>query len=412
LRVLLFAFRPEPVPLNDEDDGVRDPEGLVPLGLVGLTDELRPNAYETLTAFAEAGVDLKIISGDNPETVKALAVQAGFDPEARLISGPELDQLGDGQLDVAALENGVFGRITPEQKEALVEALHAQGRYVAMTGDGVNDVLSLKKANLGIAMQSGSQATRGVADIVLTNDSFAVLPHAITEGRRIIAGMQNVLKLFLSRTFFVALVIIAIGILGAFPFSPRQSALLSFLTAGIPAVALAAWARPARAQHGSTLARLASFSVPAGIGVALVGLILFTLYCVPIFDLATENGVTIKEINTAIKDTVPRAQTVLTYFLIVCGLLLVVFVEPPNRFWAVGGETSGDRRPAWLTLVLLAALLVIAFVPAFSQIFDLRPISLLDILAVLAAAAVWVLLVRVAWKRRLLERFLGADLPR
>ena len=113
LRVLLFAFRPEPAPLNDEADGVRDPEGLVPLGLVGLTDELRPNAYETLTAFAQAGVDLKIISGDNPETVKALAVQAGFDPEARLISGPELSRLGDGQLEVAAVEHGVFGRITP-----------------------------------------------------------------------------------------------------------------------------------------------------------------------------------------------------------------------------------------------------------------------------------------------------------
>jgi cation-transporting ATPase E len=408
LRVLLFAFRPEPVPLNDEDDGVRDPEGLIPLGLVGLTDELRPNAYETLTAFAEAGVDLKIISGDNPETVKALAVQAGFDPEASLISGPELNVLGDGQLEVAAVEHGVFGRITPEQKEGLVEALHAQGRYVAMTGDGVNDVLSLKKANLGIAMQSGSQATRGVADIVLTNDSFAVLPHAINEGRRIIAGMQNVLKLFLSRTFFVALVIIAIGILGGFPFSPRQSALLSFLTAGIPAVALAAWARPARAEHGGTLGRLASFSVPAGIAIALVGMLLFTLYCVPIFDLAAENGVTIKEINAAIKDTLPRAQTALTYFLTVCGLLLVVFVEPPNRFWAAGGEPSDDRRPTWLALAMLVALFVIAFVPALSEFFDLRPISLLDILAVLAAAAVWVLLVRVAWKRRFLERFLGA----
>jgi cation-transporting P-type ATPase E len=279
---------------------------------------------------------------------------------------------------------------------------------VAMTGDGVNDVLSLKKADLGIAMQSGSQATRGVADIVLTNDSFAVLPHAINEGRRIIAGMQNVLKLFLSRTFFVALVIIAIGILGAFPFSPRQSALLSFLTAGIPAVALAAWARPARAQHGDTLGRLAGFSVPAGIAVALVGLILFTLYCVPIFNLAAENGVTIKEINAAIKDTVPRAQTALTYFLTVCGLLLVVFVEPPNRFWAAGGEPSDDRRPTWLALGMLVALLVIVFVPVLSEFFDLRPISLLDILAVLAAAAVWVLLVRVAWKRRFLERFLGA----
>jgi cation-transporting P-type ATPase E len=226
-RILLFAYRPEPVSMNDADNGVRDLDGLIPLGLVGITDELRPQAYETLTAFAEAGVDLKIISGDNPETVKALAVQAGFDPEAKLISGPELDRLDDGQLDAVAVEHGVFGRITPEQKEGLVEALHAQGRYVAMTGDGVNDVLSLKKADLGIAMQSGSQATRGVADIVLTNDSFAVLPHAITEGRRIIAGMQSVLKLFLTRTFFLALLIIAVVMVGTFPFSPRQSALLS-----------------------------------------------------------------------------------------------------------------------------------------------------------------------------------------
>ena len=407
MRVLLFAYRPEPAFLNDGDDGVRDPEGLIPLGLVGLTDELRPRARETLTAFAEAGVDLKIISGDNPETVKALAVQAGFDPDAKLISGPELDRLG--QLDVAALEHGVFGRITPEQKQELVEALHARGRYVAMTGDGVNDVLSLKKADLGIAMQSGSQATRGVADIVLTNDSFAVLPQAITEGQRIIAGMQNVLKLFLSRTFYVALVIIAIGIVGTFPFSPRQSALLSLLTAGIPAVALAAWARPVRNQSGSMLGRIAGFAVPAGLAVTLIGMLLFAAYCVPIFDLATDKTVTIEEMNSALKDTLPRAQTVLTYFLSVCGLLLVVFAEPPNRFWAGGGEPSGDRRPARLTIVLLVALLVIALVPALSATFDLRRISVLDLLAVATAAAIWVFLVRAVWKRRLLERFLGTD---
>jgi cation-transporting P-type ATPase E len=251
---------------------VRDPDGLIPLGLVGLTDELRPKAHETLTAFAEAGVDLKIISGDNPETVKALAVQAGFDPQAKLISGLELDRLDDGQLDAVAVEYGVFGRITPQQKERLVRALHGRERYVAMTDDGVNDVLSLKQADLGIAMQSGSQATRGVADIVLTNDSFAVLPHAITEGQRIIAGMQSVLKLFLSRTFFLALLIIAVGIVGTFPFSPRQSALLSIFTAGVPAVTLAAWAHPVRAVRGSSLGRLASFAVPAGLAVTLIGL--------------------------------------------------------------------------------------------------------------------------------------------
>jgi cation-transporting ATPase E len=341
--------------------------------------------------------------------VKALAVQAGFDPQAKLISGPELDRIDDGQIVTAAAEYGVFGRITPQQKERLVRALHGQGRYVAMTGDGVNDVLSLKQADLGIAMQSGSQATRGVADIVLTNDSFAVLPHAITEGQRIIAGMQNVLKLFLSRTFFVALLIIAIGIVGAFPFSPRQSALLSFLTAGVPAVALAAWARPARAAHGSTLGRLASFAVPAGLAITLVGLLLFVGYSLPVFDLVADGSVTIEEINRAVKDTLPRAQTVLTYFLTVCGLLLVVFVEPPSRFWAGSDELSGDPRPTWLTIALLGGLLAIAFVPTLSELFDLRPIEPLDMVFVGVAAAVWVFLVRWAWNRHLLERFLGTN---
>jgi cation-transporting ATPase E len=408
LRVLLFAYRPEPVPLNGGDDGVRDPDGLVPIGFVGLTDELRPQAYETLKAFAGAGVDLKIISGDSPETVKALAVQAGFDPQAKLISGPELDRLGESQLDAAAIEHGIFGRITPEQKEGLVEALRAQGRYVAMTGDGVNDVLSLKKADLSIAMQSGSQATRGVADIVLTNDSFAVLPHAITEGRRIIAGMQNVLKLFLTRTFFLALLIIAVVMVGTFPFSPRQSALLSFLTAGIPAVALAAWARPSRAQRGGTLGRLASFAVPAGLAVTLIGLLLFVLYCVPVFEVA-RGSVTVDEVNATLKDTLPRAQTVVISFLAVCGLLLVMFVEPPNRFWAGTDEPSGDRRPTWLAIALLLGLLAIAVVPPLSELFDLRPVKLLDVAVIAAAAAVWVFLVRWAWRRHLLERFLGSN---
>src|SRR5919107_376708 len=206
-------------------------------GWLGFTDELRPNVDKALNGFRDAGIALKVISGDNPETVAALARQAGLSGDVQLVSGLDLDGMDESQFTEAAERSTVFGRVTPEQKQRLVEALRGNGHYVAMTGDGVNDVLSLKQANLGIAMQSGSQATRGVADIVLTNDSFAVLPHAITEGQRIIAGMQNVLKLFLSRTFFLALLIIAVAMVGTFPFSPRQSALLSFLTAGIPAAA-------------------------------------------------------------------------------------------------------------------------------------------------------------------------------
>jgi hypothetical protein len=129
----------------------------------------------------------------------------------------------------------------------------------------------------------------------------------------------------------VALIIIAIGIVGTFPFSPRQSALLSFLTAGIPAIALAAWARPARVGRGSTLGGLANFAAPAGLTVTLVGLLLFAAYCVPIFELAADDAVTIREINAALKETLPQAQTALTYFLTVCGLLLVVFVDLVNQ---------------------------------------------------------------------------------
>jgi cation-transporting P-type ATPase E len=183
---------------------------------------------------------------------------------------------------------------------------------------------------------------------------------------------------------------------------------LSFLTAGIPAVALAAWARPARAQRGDTLGRIASFAVPASLAVTLIGLLLFVVYTIPVFEVA-RGSVTVDEVNATLKDTLPRAQTVVVSFLTVCGLLLVMFVEPPSRFWAGRDEPSGDRRPTWLAIALLLGLLAVAVVPPLSWIFDLRAVKLLDIAVIVAAAAVWVFLVRLAWRRRLLERFLGTD---
>ena len=141
-------------------------------------------------------------------------------------------------------------------------------------------------------------------------------------------------------------------------------------------------------------------------------MLLFVGYSFPFFDLAAGGSVTVDEANAALTATLPRAQTVLTYFLAVCGLLLVIFVEPPSRFWAGSEEPSGDRRPTWLTIALLVGLLAIAFVPALSELFDLRPIGPLDMVVVGMAAAVWMFLVRWAWNRRLLERFLGMNSAR
>src|SRR5207249_2931360 len=141
----------------------------------------------------------------------------------------------------------VFGRITPTQKERLIRLLRQQGHYVAMIGDGVNDVLALKQANLAVALRSGSQVTRNVADIVLMNDSFAVLPAAFLEGQRILRGMQDIIRLFLTRTLYVALIILATSLIGhPFPITPKQNALLALLTVGIPTLGLAAWAKPGR----------------------------------------------------------------------------------------------------------------------------------------------------------------------
>ena len=140
--------------------------------MVALEDELRPEAVETIDAFSRLGIRLKVISGDSPRTVAALARRAGFPAGVRLVTGGELEELSPAEFDAVARETTVFGRVSPEQKVRIVSALARDGRYVAMMGDGVNDALALKRARLGIAMESGSTVTRNVADLVLHGDSF------------------------------------------------------------------------------------------------------------------------------------------------------------------------------------------------------------------------------------------------
>ena len=176
--------------------------------------------------------------------------------------------MDDVQFAQTAKDGVIFGRITPQQKERLVRSLRGEGHYVAMTGDGVNDVLALKQANLGISMQSGSQATRSIADIVLLEDSFAVLPETFAEGQRILTGMQDILRLYLTRILYLAMLVVAISMIGrGFPFTPKQSSIISILTLTLPAFALAIWAQPGPVPHGSLMRKLAHFIVPAVISV-------------------------------------------------------------------------------------------------------------------------------------------------
>ncbi len=269
LRVLLFAYNPDVTTLHDEGGQPRLPR-LTPLAAVSLGDELRPAAKETIAAFEELGLELKVISGDNPHTVAALARRAGLPGDLELVSGSELEAMEGDEFDRAAAEKTVFGRIKPEQKERLVDAMLRRGKRIAMMGDGVNDVPALKKASLGIAMHGGSNAARDVADIFLLNDSFAVLCPAFFEGRRIIGGMTSALYLFLARVVTTAMIIVAVTMVGLdFPFDPAQVALTTF-TVGIPSFFLTLWARPLRLSEG-LLPSLGRFVFPVAILTMLMG---------------------------------------------------------------------------------------------------------------------------------------------
>lgn len=422
LRVLAFATNPDDTSLHGPDGHPRLPR-LEPLGLLCFSDVLRPETKETLAGFIRAGVRPKIISGDNPHTVAALARQAGLEGELKVVSGPELRGMDRAQLQQVADEVTVFGRITPDQKERLVEVLRDLGYYVAMIGDGVNDVLSLKKANLGVAMQSGSSATRSVADMVLLGDSFAALPPAFLEGQRIINGMRDILRLYLARAIFVVLIILAASVVNiGFPYVPKHMTLAAMLTIGIPTFALAVWARPGTKEHG-LLGTVGHFAFPAGITLFLFG---FLVYVVA-FNQVTNGGRTIPTSPDAIANfqryaginyaiytqdeyrleyAILHAQTALTTFTVLAGLVLVLFVEPPTRLFVGGDRFSGDKRPTILAGGILAVYVTILAVPSLRRAFELLPLKLWENAAIAGLVVLWAIAQLWVWRANVFERFL------
>ena len=360
----------------------RAPPELEPLALVCFSDELRPGVRRTLDEFAEAGIEVKIISGDNAKTVSALATQAGVhtlhlregvdaycevvlesegeatgdgpaEPaspvaedraaaELVAVSGAELEDMTPEEFGEAAERASIFGRVTPEQKEDLVLALRDRGRYAAMIGDGVNDVIALKQANVAVAMQGGSQAARGVSDLILLNDTFAPLPFAFREGQRIINGMNDILRIFMVRIFYKASIIAAITALGGFPFAPRQASLISFVTAGVPAAAFALWAKPGPTPKVGLFKLLARFVVPTTILQLVMSVCVWLVYAVPAKTsyLAAHPAAGDAQLIDFAYD---KAQTALTLFAAFCGILLIVLAVPPTE--VLGGGRRVPRRP-------------------------------------------------------------------
>ena len=232
LRVLVVAYS------ENVNEGTEIPAGLEPIGLLLLTDVIRQEAPDTLAYFESQGVDLKVISGDDPVTVSAIARRAGLKNAEQYVDATTITT--QEQMDEAVATYSVFGRVTPQQKQAMVKSLQAQKHTVAMTGDGVNDVLALKEADCSIAMAEGSDAAKNIANVVLLDSNFAAMPEIVNQGRRVVNNIRTAASMFLIKTIFsVLLSLITIFFGDAYPFEPIQMSLISACAVGIPTFLLA-----------------------------------------------------------------------------------------------------------------------------------------------------------------------------
>ncbi|MBN9104020.1 MAG: HAD-IC family P-type ATPase [Propionibacteriaceae bacterium] len=330
-RVLLLAESDRAV------DAADAPGTVTPRALVILEQKVRPEARGTLAYFAEQSVAVKVISGDNATSVGAvtgsLGVDAGEVVDARFL--PEDPEQFADKVEQAS----VFGRVTPQQKRQMVAALQSRGHNVAMTGDGVNDVLAIKDSDLGVAMGSGAAATRSVAQLVLLDDSFATLPGVVAEGRRVIGNIERVANFFLTKTMYSILLALFVALWRLpFPFVPIHISFVGWFTIGIPASILALAPNAERARPGF-LRRVMSFSIPSGVVVAVATFLTYLLVRSPGAD--------------AVAATQASTATLLT--LMIAGAWVMIATARPYEWWKL----------LMIALCVLAAYLVIFWLPGW-----------------------------------------------
>jgi magnesium-transporting ATPase (P-type) len=379
-RVVAFGSSGEALP---DDPAQRPPPQLKPLALVVLEETLRPDAAETIEFIRSEEVDLKLISGDARATVTAVAYGVGVPRDAGVIEGPELPEDPE-ELGEVAQHNTIFCRIAPDQKRALVAALRGAGRYTAMIGDGVNDVPALKQARLAVAMGSGTQVTKGIADVVLLEDEFARLPEAVAEGRRIARNIHRLGRLYLTKSVYAAALILLVAVPGfAFPFLPRHLTLAAMLTIGIPSFVLALMPSEGPLYRGRLLRALAAFAVPAGLATAFGSILAFFL------------------VDTVFGGSLEEGRTAATTTLIVLGLAFVLLLErgPGREHIAIQGYML-------VMIFVLGGLFAgILAIPALRDFFDMAMLSAGQWFLTLLCAAAGLTVASLLWRLPQIERF-------
>jgi cation-transporting ATPase E len=396
---LLFAYSPEPRPLlaagSLATGQAQLPDDLIPLCYLTFNERIRPEAREAVDAFTDANVKIKILSSEDPERVLRAAEQLGLianDPDNQAaVSGFELSQMDRSQFELTIQAATVFGQLTPGQKGDIVRGLRRLDEWVAMVGDAVDDVPAMEEANLSVTLRNSSQAALTMADIVLLEDSLQVLPTVLQRGQKIVNGLLDILKLNLAQIGYVLLLIVVMMIANRriFYYHSTQGGVIAFFTVIAPTIGLTLWASSGALPRQYMRSRLFHFVVPAAVTLTIATVLLGVLTSLFNFEI-TDSWMTV------------------TFGLVVMGLLLVIFVQPPTRFWVGGDVLSGDWRSTYMAIALLLLFFVATFLPLTQQLLRLSPLANIWVYLLIAVVAiVWLFILRAIWRAPWLSRYVG-----
>ena len=433
-------------------DGKETIPDLTVVAVIAIEDEVRPDCRETLGVFMENGMDIKVISGDDPHTVDALFTIAEIPGDRKVLSGEELDALEGREKVDAILETNIFGRMKPDHKEMIIATLKSEGRYVAMVGDGVNDVKSLKMANVGVALQSGSGAARGVADMVLVNDNFGALPKALVEGRRTVSGMRDILKVYLSRNFLLTVLVFFIMFVfasafeyGATPFLPTQATVYAFISVSIPAFLMTLWAQPDESKE-AVLPEVMRYAIPTAIVAGAFALIVYLTFYILTMDGFIEFTYTTREFlmlgwpsyiegdeaenivnlfrnydvpyieGVTTIDDFPRdkavarmaevyARNAMLLFCMLQGISQLFMVTPYWKCFSIDGHLHKDIKPTLLIFLLYAIVAAVYYIVSVNDVaFEWLPLITFPpeyVAVIIGAVVLWlftnILVLRKGW---------------
>lgn len=383
---LIFAYYPDPKPIFDQKGRPQFPIPLIPLCRLTFVEQVRPEAVPVIRRFFNEGINVKMFSAEQPKQLIPLLEKLGLnDLSLEQITGPELAELDPGGFSQAALERGVFLQLSPDQMGAVVAELRAGGQYVAMVGDEVNDVPALVQANLAVTYKNSSQAAQSVADILLLENSLSVLERVLEKGQRIVNGLLDILKLYITQISSLALLITAIQIIGfGFPIRGIHLTVITTVAITIPSLGLTLWAKPGVLYGKSLRKSLSHYVIPAAIMIAIAGTFAFFY-----FRLAHNDR--------------DYTHLAVTYVLVFTSLLVVLFLRPPFRLFVGGAPLSKDRRIFYMVVVLTVLFFItVALSAAIPFLYDLLLLEWLDPIAdfliVGLIVLIWAAALLVIWR--------------